>query len=246
MTLPSRLRLEQLAELSTQDRQVLAGAVSHTVTLDPNKDLIRQDERPTQCYLVLEGILCRYKLPRTGKRLIIGFHISGDFCDLNGPIMGRMDHSVASLTPAKLAVIPRAALVRLIERRPQLGQALWKETIADAAIAREWVANVGSRPAYHRVAHLLCEMGCRLQAAGLARDGEFEWQITDAEVADAMGLSIVHVSRVFQQLREEGLLAKEGSTIRVLDWQQLEAAGEFSPNYLFLAAGNRQEHRASP
>ena len=235
MLLPSRLRLEQFAQLSQQDRQSLLATVSHTLELEPNTDLIRQDDRPTACYLVLDGMMCRYKNLQGGRRQILGFHLAGDFCDLNGPVMGRMDHNVASLSAAKLAVIPTPALFRLLEQRPQIGHALWKETIADAAIAREWIANVGGRSAYERIAHLLCEMGRRIEAAGLAQDGAFDWPIRHQDLAEAMALSSVHVSQVFQRLSNEGLVKGEEGRLQLLDWPGLEAAGQFRSHYLFLA-----------
>jgi CRP-like cAMP-binding protein len=114
--------------------------------------------------------------------------------------------------------------------------------LIDASIAREWVVNVGRRPAYQRLAHLLCEMRVRLNAVGRVADGmSFEWLVTQAEVADAMGLSSVHVNRILQQLRREELIVTQGNEIRVLDWERLQAAGEFTPNYLYLPSGPGNE-----
>jgi CRP-like cAMP-binding protein len=245
VTLPHLMRLEQLTALSPEDKQVLADAIVSTVTMGPNKDLVRQGEEPVECYLILDGMLQRYKVLGDGARQIVGFHITGDLCDLNGPVIGRMDHSIATVTASKLAVIPRAALLEIIERRPRIGIALWKETIVDAAIAREWVANVGRRTPHQRIAHLLCEMGRRLEAAGRAEDGKFEWPVTQADVAEAMGLSTVHVSRVYQQLRKDGLLVTEDGVVHVLDWHRLEEVGEFTPDYLFLPSSTRQEHASA-
>lgn len=241
MTLPPRLRLEQLVPLSSEDRQLLADAVVRTLDVGRNHDLIREGESPAECYFVLEGMVRRYKLLQDGGRQIVGFQVPGDLCDINGLIVGRMDHSLATVTRSRLAVIPKAALLRL-EKRPQISLALWKETVLDAAIAREWVANLGRRNAFQRVAHLLCEIGRRLEAAGEAEGGQFWWPVSQAEVADAMGLSSVHVNRVYQQLRRDGLLVTEGENILVPDWRKLEAAGHFTPDFLFLDAAGDQEH----
>ena len=234
MTLPVRLRLEQLASLSSEDRQVFSDAITRTVSLERHQDLISQGDRPEECFLILEGLLCRYKVLPNGRRQILGFHIAGDFCDINGLVMGQADHSVASLTKAKIAAIGRAALLNIMDRRPDIGRALWKETIADAAIAREWVVNVGQRSAYGRIAHLLCEMGRRLEAAGLSASGNFEFPVTQAELADATGMSTVHVNRVYQQLRRDGLVVIKGSHVEVRDWRRLEKEAQFDPDYLFL------------
>jgi CRP-like cAMP-binding protein len=241
VTLPRRLRLEQFAKISSEDKQILTGAIVRTVTMRPDEELIRTGEEPLECYVILDGLLRRYKMLRDRSRQIIGFHIAGDFCDLNGPVIGRADHSISTVTDAKLAVIPRAALLEIIQQRPNIAMAFWKETIVDASIAREWVANVGRRSAYERIAHLICEIGRRLEAVGLAQNGNFELPLTQAEVADAMGLSIVHVNRIFQQLRSDGLLASQGPIVQVRDWHRLEEIGEFNPDYLFLSSGNQRE-----
>jgi CRP-like cAMP-binding protein len=247
MPLPLIRKLEHVAPLSGEEKQVLIEAVVRTRDLHPDEDLIREGEQPTDCHVILEGVLCRYKLLREGKRQITGFQIAGDLCDLCGLLMGRMDHGVGTLTPAKVGVIPHQTLRGILERHPRLAQALWQETLIDASIAREWLANLGRRPAYQRLAHLLCEMSVRLKAVGELADGmRFEWLVTQGEVADAMGLSSVHVNRVLQQLRSEGLIVTQGDEIRVLDWQRLQEAGEFTPDYLFVGAHARNEGERLP
>ncbi|MXQ12406.1 Crp/Fnr family transcriptional regulator [Microvirga makkahensis] len=240
-------KLEHIAPLSSEEKQVLIEAVARTRDLRPDEDLIREGEQPTDCHVILEGMLCRYKLLREGKRQITGFQIAGDLVDLCGLLMGRMDHSVGTLTPAKVGVIPHQILRRIMEGHPRLAQALWQETLIDASITREWVANLGRRAAYQRLAHLLCEMGVRLNAVGRRTDGaSFEWLMTQSEVADAMGLSTVHVNRILQQLRAEGLIVTQGNEIRVLDWDRLQQAGEFSPDYLFLGPNLGDGERRQP
>jgi CRP-like cAMP-binding protein len=233
-------KLDHFTTLSDEEKKALVGTVARTRTLNPDEDLVREGEPPTECHLVIDGVLCRYKLPSEGKRQIVGFLIAGDLCDLCGFLMGCTDHSVGALTSATVAVIPHKSLQTVLDAHPRLARALWQETLVDAAITREWVANTGRRSAYQRLAHLLCEIGTRSQAVGKASNGSFTWPVTQTEFADAMGLSTVHVNRMLQQLRGEGLIATTGDEIRVLDWPKLREAGEFSPDYLFLngSAGN--------
>jgi CRP-like cAMP-binding protein len=227
-------KLEHVAPLSDEEKQVLIEAVVRTRDLRPGEDLIQEGEQPSDCHVILEGVLCRYKLLREGKRQITGFQIAGDLCGL---LMGRMDHSVGTLTTAKVGVIPYQTLRWIMERHARLTQALWQEMLIDASIAREWIANLGRRSAYQRLAHLLCEMSVRFQAIGRVADGmSFEWLLTQAEVADAMGLSTVHVNRILQQLRAEGLIVMQGNEVQVLNWHNLQEAGEFTPDYLFLGS----------
>lgn len=243
MTNPLIKKLDGLASLSGDERRVLSEAAVRTRTVGPDQDVVREGERTSDCNLILDGVLCRYKLLPEGRRQIIGFQIPGDLCDLTGFVLGRMDHSVATLTPTTLAVISHLRLQEITEQYPRLTRALWQETIIDASISREWLANIGRRSAYQRVAHLLCEMGLRLEAVGRAQNGTFEWPITQAEVADAMGLSHVHVNRVLKQLRAEGLIELRERAVVVLDWERLRKTGEFRPDYLFL--GRQEDDRSS-
>ena len=200
-------KLERFAAFSREEKRLLAGAVIRTKTLLPNEDLVRDGQEPTECHVVLDGMLCRYKLLPEGKRQIIGFQVAGDLCGLGSLLLGRMDYSVAALTPAKVAALSHGGLRRSIETHPWIGQALWRDSAADAAISREWLVNTGRRSAYQRMAHLLCELKTRLDAVGKVSDGRFAWPVTQAEVADALGLSAVHVNRMLQHLRGEGLIA---------------------------------------
>jgi CRP-like cAMP-binding protein len=238
------LRFDQIARLSEVERQAVLRAVARTRALRAGEDLVLQGDGGGDCHVIVDGVLCRYKLLQDGKRQIIGFQIAGDLCDLTGLMMGRMDHSVGALTPAQVAVIPHAALAEVMDRHPRVARALWQETHVDASITREWVANVGRRTAYQRIAHLLCEMNLRLKAAGRALDGgSFAWLVTQADAADAMGLSNVHVNRMLQQLRGEGLIATRGGEVAILDWPGLQRAGDFCPDYLFLDDGEARPGR---
>jgi CRP-like cAMP-binding protein len=232
-------KLERLAVLTEAEKQALEGAVARTRDLPPGVDLIHAGERPTDCTLLLDGLACRYKLLPDGKRQITGFVIPGDLCDLDGLVMGSLDHSVSTLKAVKVALIPGDLLLGLMDSHPAIGRALWQETLAEAAIAREWVVNVGARPAYGRIAHVLCEMGLRLQAAGLGDRSRFEFPVTQADLADATGTTNVHVSRTLMEMRRDGLVTWTGSEVRIPDWKRLQQAGSFSPDYLFINPGDR-------
>jgi biotin operon repressor len=129
-------------------------------------------------------------------------------------------------------VIPYERLLGLIQRKPTLAIELWRQTALEAAIAREWLTNLGRRSAYGRLSHLFCEMWYRLRMAGLTEDHSYDFPVTQGELADALGLSVVHVNRTLQQLRAEGLIAAHSPRIRLLDLSRLQAAAEFDPSYL--------------
>jgi CRP-like cAMP-binding protein len=195
-------------------------------------DIVSDAEQSHEVHLITSGFAYRYKQLWNGSRQIMGFLIPGDFCDLRTWLLGRMDHSVSALGNCELAVIPHRHLFELVDQRPRLALSLWRETMLDAAISREWVINLGRRPADGRLAHLLCEIWYRLQGVGLARDHSYEFPVTQGELADALGLSIVHVNRTLQLLRAQGLISPQSNRITLLDWPRLQEVAEFDPAYL--------------
>jgi CRP-like cAMP-binding protein len=145
-----------------------------------------------------------------------------------------IDYSLSALGSAVVAFLPHAALKDVLGRSPQLAQAFWRETFIEAAIFQEWVANVGRRESIARVAHLVCELAARLQAVDLARGLCFPIPLTQAELADACGISSVHANRVVQELRRLGLVEWNAKQVRVRDWSGLVRIGDFSDEYLRL------------
>nr|WP_315975056.1 Crp/Fnr family transcriptional regulator [Microvirga sp. HBU65207] len=145
-----------------------------------------------------------------------------------------LDNSVATLSPCSVGFITHEDLRHLCTRFPRITSAFWRETLIDAAIFREWVMNVGRREGVSRTAHLLCELMVRLKAVGLVEDHACDLPITQVEFADALGFTPVHVNRVFQQMRAEGLIVTEGTRLTIPDWDRLKQVGEFDPTYLHL------------
>jgi len=227
-------KLMQLAPISVEQERAVLGAISRTISLGPDEDILREGGHPSSCHVLLEGFACRYKLLPRGKRQITSFALPGDFCDLDGFISGRMDYSVGSLSPCTLGLIPHTALSTLIEDHPVLSQVLWRDTVLEGSIAREWVVNVGRRSAKRRIAHVLCEVLTRLRAVGLAGESGFEWPLTQPELGDATALTSVHVSRVLGELRREGVVTIQGRAVTVHDWDRLRATGGFDEDYLVV------------
>lgn len=227
-------KLERLGPLSDEERQTLEGFIPGARWVGAARSLTRQGERPTACCLIVEGFACRYKALDDGQRQILSFHIPGDLLDLAGLLLGRMDYGVATLTAVRAVSVPNATLLDWIGRYPNLHGLLWRDTLLDTAVLREWVVNISRRSAYQRVAHLLCELVTRLHAAGLARDDACDLPITHVTLADATGLSVVHVNRVVRVLRSKGLVEPRGKALVALDWERLKRAADFDPAYLHL------------
>jgi len=206
----------------------------------PREDIIREGDNPRHLKLILDGHARRYKTLEDGRRQIVAFFVPGDLCDLHAFVLKRMDHSIGTLSPVRLAEIPRDTVLDLTERHPRVTRALWWGTLVDAATSREWTVNVGQRTATERVAHLLCELFVRLRAVGLARGDACELPITQTDLADALGLSAVHTNRVLQELRAEGLIGRRGGTLTVPDLEALQAAALIDANYLHLDHEGRE------
>jgi CRP-like cAMP-binding protein len=231
---PLIVKLASIAPVSDEERQAILALPLTVRDMREDQDIVRDQDRPSQCCLILEGFACRYKLLPGGKRQIFSFHIPGDIPDLQSIHLEVMDHSLGTLVASKVAFITHETMRAFVRAHPRIGDIFWRDTLIDAAVFREWMANVGRREAYARVAHLLCELYVRFKAVGLANGQAFAMPVTQAELADATGMSTVHVNRTLQELRGDGLIRSAKRSVIILDWDGLQNAGEFDPTYLHL------------
>jgi len=196
--------------------------------------ILREGDRALQSSFVISGFVFRHKIVGDGGRQIVAIHLMGDFIDLQHIMLDHADHNIQSLTPSTLVQFPSDQLLALSYRHPEIGKALWLETLIEAATFREWVVNVGRRDARARTAHLLCELAARREAAGLGPRGSYELPMSQEQLGDALGLTSVHVNRTLKGLEAEGLIQHSKRAVTVADWRGLQRAGDFSPHYLHL------------
>ena len=227
-------KLERIAPLSDAERRAIESLPIRTHALDARQDIVREGDDATQCCFVVSGWVCRYKLLSAGKRQIFSFHIAGDLPDLQSLHVPVLDHSLATLTKAVVGFIPHANLRILTAEFPGIGALLWRDTLIDAGIFRAWMVGMGRRSAYERVAHLVCELYLKLQAVGLADDLRCPLPITQIDLADALGLTPVHINRVLRDMRARTLLTLRSSTLVIETWDELLRLSEFDPTYLRL------------
>ena len=235
LTNPLTRKLENFAPLSSEDRRFLSELARPDRRVDARTDIIREGDRPDDVRLVLEGFACRYKILPDGKRHIMAYLVPGDLCDMHVFILKAMDHSIGTLSACRVVDIPRPRILEMLER-PAIAQALWWAALVDEATLREWLVNIGRRPAEQRVGHLLCELLMRLQTVGLTNGNSYELPLTQTDVAETMGLSFVHVNRVLQRLRASGLITLRSKRLVITDLKALKIFSEFNPNYLHLGA----------
>ena len=230
-------KLEAFAPLPETDKHLIDKVTARSRRVAAKTDLIREGDAPDDVHLILSGFACRYKITSDGKRHIMAYLVPGDFCDLHTFILKAMDHAIATLSPCTVVDIPRQQVLELTAS-PAIARALWWVALVDEATLREWLVNIGSRPAEERIAHLLYELLLRLRMVGLANGGRYELPITQAELADTMGLSTVHVNRVLQSLRGAGMITLKGKNLVILDEDKIKAFSGFTPNYLHLSDHN--------
>jgi CRP-like cAMP-binding protein len=201
-------------------------------SLEALEVVVADGDRPTDCCLLTDGFAFRSKTTFDGQRQILSLHVPGEIPDLQSLHLKVMDHDFTTLTPCTLGFIPHEAIRQLNRERPNVAAALWRETLIDAAIFREWIVNVGRRSATARMAHLFLELHRRLEAVGRTSDGGFEFPITQAVLSDCLGLSTVHVNRVLQELRGDGLITVNRSQFRLLERERLAHLAGFDGTYL--------------
>jgi len=229
-------KLDRLNRLDAADLKAIRGLPWRSSEYRSNHYLVREGDVPTHCCLLLSGYACRHKIAGDGGRQIVSFHMAGDLLDIQHLQLDRADHNVETITAADVAWIPISVLRRLLVDNPRIADAIWRDALIDASIFREWVLNVGRRDAKKRIAHMLCEFAARRDAAGLGSPDCFDLPMTQEHIADATGLTSIHVNRMLRELTSEGVISREGRSVRITDWDLMRRVADFDPAYLHAAA----------
>jgi CRP-like cAMP-binding protein len=227
--------LRTLGEVQAEDEQAIRELPGTVRQLDAYEDIVVEGEKPDSVTVLVKDISCRYKVTPDGRRQILSFHIAGDVPDLQSLFLHTMDHSLCTLEPSTIWQIPHAAMLSLFDRSPRVNHLFWRSSLIEASIFREWMLNIGQREAKGRIAHLLCELMVRMKMAGLSDGATCLLPITQSEIADATGMSHVHVNRSLQTLRLSKLIQWRAASLTVLDWDRLADIGQFDPSYLHLS-----------
>lgn len=227
-------KLRRRIEISSDEERAMRGAVSEVRHVRPDQMLVRSGEELTTSLLLLDGWLARSKDLAGGERQVTELHVPGDFADLHGYTLKRLDHDVMSLCECKIAVVPHEQIRLITEQFPRLQRTYWFCTNMDAAIERELALSLGQRSAISRMAHLFCELYVRLDVVGRTRDDGYAFPLTQRELSECLGLTVVHANRTLQELRRRGLVELENRHLKILDRRGLEGLAEFDPAYLYL------------
>ena len=228
------MKLRARDEVSPAEEAALRDAVAELRDHPADRIIIREGQELVTSTLLLEGFVCRYKDLRNGERQITALHVPGDFVDLHSFSLKHLDHSIMTLTPSRVALVPHARLTEITETLPHLTRLLWFSTNLDASIQREWELSLGRRPAVARAAHLFCELRVRLGLIGMADEAGYRLPITQTELAECLGLTAVHVNRTLRELRERGLMEFRRGEVTLKDLEGLERLAEFRSDYLYV------------
>lgn len=235
----SRLLLR--SQLSDEERRAILDLPAQSRQVGPNHDIIQPGGHTDEATLVAHGMVARYDAMKDGERQITAFYIPGDMCDLHSVVSPTAGWGLMGLVGSIILSVPHSALKKLAVTHPAIAMAFWRDTTVDGSILSKWVGNVGRRTAKARIAHVICEMGIRSEGAELGTRDCFPLNVTQFQLADAVGLTAVHVNRTLQDLRRDNLISTLARTVTVPHWQRLAEVAEFDPTYLLLP---RNEHRA--
>ncbi|GGY51824.1 Crp/Fnr family transcriptional regulator [Parvularcula lutaonensis] len=231
-------RLSHYSDLSPDLAEVLEMVCAEQRTYEPGETVIERGAKPESAFVVSEGWASRSIDLGDGRRQVVNFMLPGDFFDLQVFVGQKADHTVTALTELGVAAVSRDAVLKLFKEGSPLAPGIWWSTVQEEAILREQIVRNGRRSARERVAHLLLELHARLAIIGKASGDSFDMPIGQMHVADALGLSYVHVSRVFSFLEKSNLLSRSRSRVTFKDRAALEELANFSTLYLHLNPEN--------
>lgn len=225
-------KLSGLAELTASDAAALEEITARPRRYVARQDLIREGDEPGPMFVVLEGWACRYKILPRGTRQIMAFLMPGDACDLHIKLLAEMDHGIQAITDALVATVSRSEMQAMMIRHPNIARAMYSTQLIDEGVMRSWIVSMGRRTSTERVAHLICELYLRARNIGLTQDGEFALPLSQLVLADALGMTAVHINRVLRELRLAGAMALKRGSVTILDPVKLVRIAGFDENYL--------------
>lgn len=225
-------KLSRLVELTADDAVALEKATSHPRRYVARQDLIREGDETGPMFVVLEGWACRYKILPAGTRQIMAFLMPGDACDLHIKLLDQMDHGIQAITTVSVAMVSRDQMQALMRNHPNIATAMYTAQLVDEGIMRSWIVSMGRRSASERVAHLICELYLRARTIGLTADDEFALPLSQLVLADALGMTAVHINRVLKELRLAGAMALKRGSVTILNPIKLVQIAGFDENYL--------------
>ena len=227
-------RLRSVTDISPLTERLIGELPIIVRNCEAGEVIVAQGAKPPSCCLILDGFVARARMANSSGRQLISLYVPGDIPDASTLHLPIMDHNLVGIGAAVVGFIPHADMHAAMSASSELLHAMWRETLIDAAIFREYIVTLGQRGGLARLAHLLCELAVRLAAVGLLRDFSLNIPWTQTDVADMIGMTPIHANRLIQELRAQGLVQWEARLVRILNWQGLAEVADFSADYLHL------------
>ncbi|HLO20511.1 MAG TPA: Crp/Fnr family transcriptional regulator [Sphingomicrobium sp.] len=227
-------KLRQRIDISSDEERAIRDSVAEVRRIAAGKVVIRAGEELSSSLMLIDGWMARSKDLAGGERQVTQLHVAGDFADLHGFTLKHLDDDITTLSDCRIATVPHERIREITQEYPRLGRIFWFSTNMDAAIQRELVLSLGQRSAISRMAHLFCELYVRLGVVGKTSTDGYEFPLTQRELSECLGLTVVHANRTLQELRRRGLVELENRKLTIADRRGLEGVAEFDPSYLYL------------
>ena len=220
--------------LSRPQAGALADLCHNVRTVPAHQHLAVEGDEPGPVFVMIKGWACLCKMLPDGERQIVAFLLPGDFSNIHASELSEVDHSVVTLTEARVATIPRSQIEVLAQADPVIRKAFRRAQMVDAGITRAWMVNTGRRKSLARVAHMMCELYFRMRNVGLAASERCEMPLNQTVLADSLGLTPVHLNRMLRKLRLAGIMVLGKGTLVIKNMDKLVAVAGFDGNYLDL------------
>lgn len=233
---PLKAHLNTRSHLTCEEEAILVRLAARRERVASKTELVAEGSSPFRSCLLIEGMAVRQHYLADGKRMISAVHVAGDFVDLHGFLMDTMDHSVVAATSCEVAWVMHSDLRTVTETQPRLTRLLWRTVVEDAAIIRANITAMGRLKPAARLAHFACELYLRLERVAKVSDHSFRIPFTQYDLADILGMSVVHLNRSLQALRATDTVSWEADLVTIKDWQRLTELGQFDAGYLNLGA----------
>ncbi len=228
-------KLEIRTRLNNDDKAGILSLPYKRRAYERTSYLVREGEgHHGLCRLMVSGFGYRHRVASNGNRQLVGIVLPGDALDFQQLVLDRADHNIQAATRVVLLEINRLALKTLAADQPNVGSAIWRETLIDASIFQEWILNVGRRNAKSRLAHFISEYAMKMDISGFRGGEQYEFPLTQEQIGDATGLTSVHVNRMLHELVRDGAITYFRPYLTIADRAQLYQIAGFNKQYLHL------------
>lgn len=229
---PFARKLTSFLSLSATEQNVLSDIHRRRRRFASGSDLVRQGDPNRAAYILASGWACSYILLPNGSRQIVDFQIPGDFLGLRSVMLSKSNHSVEPITPVEASEVTTNEIMGTFSKSPRLFKALFWAASRDESMLVEHLVSLGRRPAAVRTAHFLLELGARLGVVGLSDKTGYSCRLTQYHLADALGLTPIHINRVLRELREARMVTFQNSRVNFDNFDRLVDYAEFNGDYL--------------